>query len=201
VEAGGFVAYKQPERPCKLGGLEDWLRERFRRHRGNADVVRQELIAEKGIEVSLRTVERAVAPFRQELDAEARACIRFETRLGKQMQIDFGERRVEIGGVKTKAFLFVSTLGYSRRIHVRAFHNERQKAGSMGSKAPKFGGVTEEVLFDNARALVDRHDRMTGVLAFNSKRWLSPSIGLSGREPALRIGRARKARRRTASAM
>jgi transposase len=171
VEAGGFIAYKQPERSCKLGGLQVWLRERLRRHRGNADVVRQELIAEKGIDVSLRTVERAVAPFRQELDAEARACIRFETRPGKQMQIDFGERLVEIGGVKTKAFLFVATLGYSRRIHVRAFHNERQESWFDGleSAFAKFGGVTEEVLFDNARALVDRHDRMTGEVAFNAK--------------------------------
>ena len=171
VEAGGFVAYKQPERPCKLGGLEDWLRERFRRHRGNADVVRQELIAEKGIDVSLRTVERAVAPYRQELDAEARARVRFETRPGKQMQIDFGERLVEIGGVKIKVFLFVATLGYSRRLHVRAFLNERQESWFDGleSAFAKFGGVTEEVLFDNARALVDRHDAATREVTFNAK--------------------------------
>ena len=31
---------------------------RFRDHAGNADVVRQELLAEKGIKLSLRTVER-----------------------------------------------------------------------------------------------------------------------------------------------
>lgn len=42
VEAGGFVAFRQPERASTLDGLGDWLRERFRRHRGNADVVRQE---------------------------------------------------------------------------------------------------------------------------------------------------------------
>ena len=49
----------------KLTCLSDWLRERFRRHSGNADVVRQELEKELGIRVSLRTVERvrrAVAP-------------------------------------------------------------------------------------------------------------------------------------------
>jgi hypothetical protein len=43
-----------------LDGHEEWLRERLRRHRGNADVIRQELAAEKSIIVSLRTVERAV---------------------------------------------------------------------------------------------------------------------------------------------
>lgn len=40
---------------------EGWLAERFRRHAGNADVVRQEFAAEKGIAVSLRTVERSKA--------------------------------------------------------------------------------------------------------------------------------------------
>ena len=67
--------------------------ERFRRHRGNADVVRQELAAELGIAVSLRTVERAVAHLRRELAAEALATVRFETPPGRQLQIDFGERR------------------------------------------------------------------------------------------------------------
>ena len=48
-------------RPKALVGLETWIEDRFRRHAGNVDVLRQELSAEKGIEVSLRTVERAVA--------------------------------------------------------------------------------------------------------------------------------------------
>jgi hypothetical protein len=87
----------RPERKKLLDGLEAWLRERLRRHRGNADVLRQELVSEKAIAVSLRTVERAVKPYRQELEAEARATVRFETPPGKQMQIDFGERLVEIG--------------------------------------------------------------------------------------------------------
>ncbi len=65
-----------PSRPKALDGLETWVEERFRRHAGNADVVRQELAAEKGIELSLRTIERAVAHLRQELRADARATVR-----------------------------------------------------------------------------------------------------------------------------
>src|SRR5512147_1039924 len=79
VAAGGWTGYRTPRRGKALDGLEDWLAERFRRHRGNADVVRQDLAHEKGIVVSLRTVERAVAPLRQALEAEARATVRFET--------------------------------------------------------------------------------------------------------------------------
>jgi hypothetical protein len=37
-----------------------WLAERLRQHRGNADVVRQDLARELGIRVSLSTVQRAV---------------------------------------------------------------------------------------------------------------------------------------------
>ena len=171
IAAGGWTPYRQPARKKVLDGLEGWLRERLRRHRGNADVIRQELASEKGIIASLRTVERAVKPYRQELEAEARATVRFETAPGKQMQIDFGERLVEIGGNKVRTYLFVATLGYSRRHHVRAFRNERQESWFDGleSAFAKFGGVTEEVLFDNARALVVDHDPTTRTVVFNDK--------------------------------
>jgi transposase len=78
VGLGGWAPLAATRRPRALDGLEDWLAERFRRHRGNADVVRQELSAEHGIAVSLRTVQRAVAHLRRELAAEARATVRFE---------------------------------------------------------------------------------------------------------------------------
>src|SRR5215211_1340986 len=97
LAGGGWAAYRAPRRAKALDGLEAWLAERFRRHRGNADVVRQELLGEHGIAVSLRTVERAVASLRRELAAEARATVRFETPPGRQLQIDFGERQVRIG--------------------------------------------------------------------------------------------------------
>ena len=138
---------------------------------GNADVVRQELAAERGIGISLRTIERAVEPYRRSLAAQARATTRFETPPGKQLQIDFGERLVEFAGTKIKAFLFAATLGYSRRLHVRGFRHERQESWFAGleSAFAKFGGVTQEVLFDTARALVSEHDAVTRSVVFNDK--------------------------------
>ena len=170
VAEGGYVAYRRRGRPRALAGLEGWLAERLRRHAGNADVVRQELLAERGIGVSLRTVEREVAPFRRALEAEARATVRFETPPGHQLQIDFGERRITIGGASTKVFLFVATLGYSRRLHVRAFRNERQESWFEGLESTfrHFGGVTAEVLLDNDRGLVVRHDAETREVEFNA---------------------------------
>src|ERR1700760_1608768 len=171
VSAGGWVPYRGVGRPRALAGLEEWIAERFRRHGGNADVVRQELAAEKGVTLSLRTIEREVAPLRRELEAQARATVRFETPPGKQLQIDFGERRVMIGDEKVKVYLFVATLGYSRRLYVRAFRNERQESWFAGLEGAfrHFGGVTEEVLLDNDRGLVVRHDRATREVEFNAR--------------------------------
>ena len=157
---GDWRACASGSRSKKLDGLSDWIAERFHRHGGNADVVRQELAAEKGLIVSLRTVERATAPLRRELIAAARATLRFETQPGEQLQIDFGERQVEIGGAAVKVFLFVATLGYSRRLHVRAYGHERQDSWFDGLESAfrAFGGVSREVLLDNAKALILHHD-------------------------------------------
>ncbi|WP_221248490.1 helix-turn-helix domain-containing protein [Desulfuromonas versatilis] len=77
LRQGDWNAYRTPVRSKTLDGLEDWLEKSFVQHGGNADVVRQDLARLHGIEVSLRTVERAVQPFRQQLAAAAKATVRF----------------------------------------------------------------------------------------------------------------------------
>ena len=165
------MGYRAPRRAKALGGLADWLAARFRRHRGNADVVRQDLEREHGLTVSLRTVERAVSHLRRELRAEARATLRFETPPGHQLQIDFGETRIAVGGESVRVYLFVATLGYSRRVFVQAFRHERQAAWFEGIEGAfrHFGGVPREVLLDSARALVDHHDTATREVRFNER--------------------------------
>src|SRR5271167_3989567 len=46
LAAGGVVPFRAPKRAKRLDGHADWLRERFLKHRGNADVVRQDLLSE-----------------------------------------------------------------------------------------------------------------------------------------------------------
>lgn len=169
--AGGWQPYQRRACGGKLAGHEAWLRERFFQHRGNADVVRQDLARDLGVTVSLRTVERAVSGYRQQLAAEARATVRFETPPGHQLQIDFGEKRVLVGGEAVRVYVFVATLGYSRRSFTTAFRHERQSAWFDGMEAAfrHFGGVTEEVLLDNAGALVTHHDAVTREVIFNDR--------------------------------
>ena len=171
LAAEGWTPYRSPDRPGTLAGQEIWLAERFRRHHGNADVVRQELASELGVVASLRTVERAVAHLRRELAAEALATVRFETPPGRQLQIDFGERGVQIGEEVVRVYLFVATLGYSRRVYARAFRHERQSAWFDGIEGAfeHFGGLPGELLLDNAKALVDHHDAATREVTFNAR--------------------------------
>ena len=160
LRCGGWAPYSRSRRQRSLDGLEAWLREQYARHRGNAEVVRQELQGARGIEVSLRTVERAVAGYRKELQVEAKATVRFETPPGAQLQGDFGEQRILIGGEPTRVHLFVGTLGFSRRVYVRPFRHERVESWQMGIEGAfqYFAGVSSEVLVDNARPLVKQHD-------------------------------------------
>jgi len=171
LREGGAIAYRQPDRRSALDGLDAWLRDRFFRHDGNADVIRQELESEHGVVISLRHVERRVAVWRRELRAQSLATIRYETPPGRQLQIDFGEARVWIAGEICRAHLFVATLAFSRRLHVRATLRERQADWFSGIEEAfaLFGGVPSEVLLDNARALVDHHDAQTREVRFNAR--------------------------------
>jgi transposase len=171
LRQGGWQPYKKPARTSVLDGHQQWLRASFLQHRGNAEVVRQELERVHQVRVSLRTVERAVAPYRRELRAAARATVRFETPPGRQLQIDFGSCQVEVDGERVRVRLFVATLGFSRRLYVRATRHERQSAWLQGLEGAfrHFDGVPSEVLVDNAKALVTSHDASAGEVVFNDR--------------------------------
>ena len=135
---------------------------------GNAVVV-QRLLKERGTDVSARTIERAVADIRRARRAAAVATVRVESAPGDQLQIDFGQKRIRIGGEWVRVFLLVAVLSYSRRLFVKAFLNERQDDWREGIAAAftHFGGVTRTVLGDNTRALVLGRDRATGTVLFH----------------------------------
>lgn len=155
----------------RLSDVQEWLEESFLRHQGNAAVVHQELRQTHGINVSLRTVERALKPLRESLKAQTKATVRFETEPGKQLQIDFGSSKVVIDGQPTRVHFFVATLGYSRRPYVCVFSHERQSSWFRGLEQAfyHFDGVPEHVLMDNPRSLIDYHNPRTREVKFNDR--------------------------------
>lgn len=135
---------------------------------GNAVVVHR-LLGEQGVTVSVRTVERAVADLRRAQRVAEVATVRVETAPGEQLQIDFGQKRVDIAGATVRIHVLVAVLSYSRRLFVQAFLHERQEAWRAGIAAAfrHFGGVPRTVLGDNARALVVGRDAATSTVSFH----------------------------------
>jgi transposase len=168
--AGATVGYQErPAARCLDSATLREVRDLFGTvAEGNAVVIQQELSG-RGIHVELRTLQRAVATQRQEERAEALATVRFETPPGQQIQMDFGEKAVRIAGQPVKVYLMTAVLGYSRRLYCRAFLAQRQDDWLEGIDGAfrHFGGLTEQILCDNASPLVVSHDRQSGQVVWN----------------------------------
>jgi transposase len=101
-------------------------------------------------------VQRFLRPYREQRKWSELATVRFETGPGEQAQVDYGQLQVWIGEQPQTVHLFVFTLGYSRRLFTRGYHNERLATLLDGHERAFqwFGGVTLSCLYDYPRTLV-----------------------------------------------
>lgn len=141
-----------------LDPFRAWLERRAPEVHFNASVLHRELKAQ-GFRGSAVIVRRAVRPLRAAVPRTA--TVRFETGPGEQAQVDFGQVRVWIADVLIAVQIFVMTLGYSRRCFAVAFPRQRLRDWFAGHELAfhHFGGVTDTIVVDNARAMVLQHTR------------------------------------------
>ncbi len=146
-------------RVSQLDPFRAWLMQRAPEVGYNAAVLHREL-REQGFVGSGVIVRRAVQPLRVAA-APSAATVRFETAPGEQAQVDFGQVRTWIGDALVAAQIFVMTLGYSRRSFAVAFPRQRLREwlGGHEQAFQHFGGVTDTVVVDNAKAMVLTHTR------------------------------------------
>lgn len=99
-----------------------------------------------------------------------RATVRFETEPGQQLQSDWGEITVAIGGQPTKVYFIVNQLSYSRRFHFWCTDSQDAEHTYEGliRSLEYFGGVPEEVLVDNQKSGVLKPSRR-GQPVFNER--------------------------------
>jgi len=135
----------------------------------NGKVILRELQA-LGYTGSYTVLNDYLRPARRARRAQGRATVRFETGPGAQLQHDWGELWVPVGGVQRKVFFAVNTLGYSRRFHVMAAFSQdaEHTYESLVRAFAHFGGVTRSVLVDNQRSAVLEH-RPGGEVRFNER--------------------------------
>ena len=124
---------------------------------GNAVVV-QRLLAERGLRGQRADGRaRGRGPARGRSAWPQLATVRVETAPGDQLQIDFGQKRVQIAGTRGRA-----SFCWSRSSVTRAASSSKRfsmSARTIGARASPaafthFGGVPRTLLGDNARALV-----------------------------------------------
>lgn len=125
-----------------LGPFQEWIGHRAPEVEYNGRVLFREL-KEKGYRGKYDTVRKYLAPLRP-ATGNRQMTVRFETLPGQQAQVDWGSSQVWFGEERVRIRFFVMTLGYSRRMFVRAFPNERLGALIEAHEEAFnfFGGVT-----------------------------------------------------------
>jgi transposase len=145
---------RQP-RACKLDEYKGLLQERVEQARPDwipATVLLREIQA-GGYGGGISQLKAYLAPMK------ARApdpVVRFETEPGRQMQADF----TVIRRGRDRLSAFVATLGYCRATFVRFTEREDFPIwrDCLQGAFEYFGGVAQEVLFDNAKSVIIERD-------------------------------------------
>lgn len=121
----------------------------------NATILFREL-KEKGYSGGYTTVKTAIRPLRADYRLAQAASIRFETPPGHQAQMDWGSTWVIVSGQRIRVRIFVIVLSYSRSIYVEFVLDEKLPTliRCHENAFRWFGGVTEEILYDNPRTIV-----------------------------------------------
>ncbi len=157
LDRGGPGKVGRPSGKSKLDPYKGWIDRRLGEGAWNAMVLYRE-IQERGYTGEVTLLRDYIRPKRV-LRPSSRRTVRFETEPGRQMQSDWGEIWTRIGGVATKVYFSVNTLGYSRRFHfwgTDSLDAEHTYEGIIRS-FEWLGGTTLEVLVDNQKTAVITH--------------------------------------------
>ncbi len=157
LSADDFPRYKPRDpRPTKLDPFHDYIRERM--HAAAPDhIAGQALLRELrslGYQGELRSLQAFMKLVAAPVVADP--VVRFETAPGQQMQCDF----VVFRRGANPLYACTATLGFSRWRWARFTSNERADTLITYHHAlfDTLGGVSREILYDNAKTIVDTRD-------------------------------------------
>jgi len=135
-----------------------------------------------GYEGSLSSVSKYLQGCKQAEAVRKLLTTRVETSPGQQMQYDWKEWKLPVGGRLVKIYLHEVVLSYSRKKHY-SFSlsiNSQDVIRALESAIFFFGGSARELLIDNAKQMVLGH-RINGVVSYNEE--FLRFCGLYGIEP------------------
>lgn len=145
------------EYSSKLDDFKDIIETKVEKYACSAKSIYLLLKNKYGYSGGYSTVARYVSNFKQE--QKIKVTIRFETTPGYQAQVDWKERLelVDSSNASYIINIFLMTLGYSRMKFVKLTFDRTQSTlfECLTSAFKFFGGVTDEILFDNMKTVVD----------------------------------------------
>lgn len=152
--------YERPPTESKLDPYKDYLLERLGAYpRISVEKLYAE-ISTMGYAGGKTILADFTRPYRK---ARKRTSdIRFETAPGHQAQVDWAELGCHVlDGKRTRVSIFVMVLGYSRMMYAEVVTDETSATflACHEHAFSFFGGVTEEILYDNAKVVALKHDR------------------------------------------
>lgn len=161
----GPPRYERRGKPGKLAAYEPYLLQRLAEFPELTAKRLYEEIRAQGYEGGISIVKDFTRPQRV---PRRQPVVRFETPPGQQAQCDFGELGVhDVRGTRTRLYLFVMVLGFSRYLYVEATTDMRSETflACHARAFAYFGGMPREVLYDNAKICALEHSRT--VVRFN----------------------------------
>lgn len=146
---------RQTKEKALLTDFMPFILERAGQLNFNATSLHREL-QDLGYTGSYSMVKLAVRPLRETYRQIEAATVRFETPPGLQAQMDWGSRKVLIAGRPIRLHIFVIVMGYSRACYVEFTLDEKLPTliACHERAFQWFGGVPEEILYDNPRTIV-----------------------------------------------
>ena len=147
---------KRASRPSKLDKHKQYLKERTlnaRPHKLPATVLMRE-IREQGYQGELTILRDFLREIQATLPEEV---VRYETKPGEQLQIDWWEVRKG----KHPLYCFTAVLGYSRKLYIE-FTESMDELSLLSCHKNAFdylGGVPRKVLYDNMKTVVIKRNK------------------------------------------
>ncbi len=155
----------------KLDEFKDLIETKVEKYACSAMSIYLLLKSKYGYLGSYSSVARYVSTFKNE--QRVKVTIRFETTPGYQAQVDWKEKLVlfDMHNVPYTINIFLMTLGYSRMKFVKLTFDRTQQTlfECMTSAFEFFGGITDEILFDNMKTVVDHSKSDFSNIVINEK--------------------------------
>lgn len=166
LKSPNISSKKRPGRPSKLDPFREMIKEVVDQYPTIKAPVILNMIRDKGFDGEITIVRDYLRHLKGH--REKQAFIRFESRPGQQMQIDWGHfGSLQYGDNARRLYALAVIESYSRMLHVSFTHSQKQATlhQCLAAAFQYFGGTPNEILVDNMLTAVT--ERIGSIIRFN----------------------------------